>query len=292
LNARVAARGTRGSAAGFHGSWSLHRSRSLANLLCNQRANSRVKIGKHIEEHMQRTCPKEGCGAVYSLTPQHVGRTFQCKRCGSELLVETDSLRLVNETGGDEFPAAPTAQTNARSSPASSSATRTPGPLAEVMAKLPPDVFNYFFAAGALLVVLFVFLPLIDRAGVLRAETRIKVGDQEQVRLDRQLFKPDSPPTSDQRKQRAEDKKAWETKKEKLEDDLADAQSSLSFNQYWYIWGMLLGFVVLAIGSIGYLSEPARIKRVVGSIVICAMLLLVFITFVGRSSVANVMSGM
>jgi hypothetical protein len=206
--------------------------------------------------------------------------------------VETDSLRLVNETGGDEFPAAQAAQTTTRSSPTGSSAAKTAGPLADMMAKLPADVFNYFFAAGALLVILFVFLPLIDHAGVLRAETRIKVGDQEQTRLDRQLFKADSPPTSDQRKQRADDKKAWETKKDKLEDDLADAQSSLGFNQYWYIWGMLLGFVALAIGAIGYLSEPARIKRVVGSIVICAMLLLVFITFVTRSSVANVMSGM
>ena len=47
------------------------------------------------------------------------------------------------------------------------------------------------------------------------------------------------------------------------------------------MWGMMFGFVALSVASIGFLSpSQTRVRRVVGAIVISAMLLLVFIAFV------------
>jgi hypothetical protein len=43
---------------------------------------------------------------------------------------------------------------------------------------------------------------------------------------------------------------------------------------------MMLGFMLLAGASIGYLRDAAKIKRVVGSVIICSLLLLVFFAFV------------
>ncbi|HKB34874.1 MAG TPA: hypothetical protein VKD72_00375, partial [Gemmataceae bacterium] len=43
---------------------------------------------------MQNTCPNPTCGAMYNLTPQHVGRSFACKKCGSTLVVSAAGLEL------------------------------------------------------------------------------------------------------------------------------------------------------------------------------------------------------
>src|SRR5215467_5117488 len=43
---------------------------------------------------MQNTCPNPTCGAMYNLTPQHIGRSFACKKCGSTLVVTPAGLEL------------------------------------------------------------------------------------------------------------------------------------------------------------------------------------------------------
>jgi ribosomal protein S27AE len=39
---------------------------------------------------MNNKCPN--CGAAYSITAQHVGRTFSCQRCGTPMVVHADGL--------------------------------------------------------------------------------------------------------------------------------------------------------------------------------------------------------
>ena len=58
--------------------------------------------------------------------------------------------------------------------------------------------------------------------------------------------------------------------------------------RYWYEWGMMWGFLFLGYASLGYLTpNQPTIRRVVGSIVLCAMILLIFIRFVIEASVKS-----
>jgi hypothetical protein len=41
---------------------------------------------------MKNECP--ACGAVYSVTPQHIGRRIACKKCGAGLVVEAEGIEL------------------------------------------------------------------------------------------------------------------------------------------------------------------------------------------------------
>ncbi len=51
---------------------------------------------------MNNNCPT--CGSTYNLTPEHVGRSFTCQRCNSNLVVEPSGLSLVGG-GGPQQPA-------------------------------------------------------------------------------------------------------------------------------------------------------------------------------------------
>jgi hypothetical protein len=145
--------------------------------------------------------------------------------------------------------------------------------------RIPADLSTYLLLAGSLLVVIFLFLPLVDHASIGRAEAKISAADAEQRRLDRALTA-DGKPSADDLKRRDESRTEWKNKKSDLEDLVQDAKTSAEGSRYWYTWGMMLGFMLLAAASIGYLRDPAKIKRVVGSVIICSLLLLVFFAFV------------
>lgn len=51
---------------------------------------------------MKNECP--ACGAVYSVTRQHVGRRIACKKCGAALVVEADGIELAGRPRPADVP--------------------------------------------------------------------------------------------------------------------------------------------------------------------------------------------
>jgi hypothetical protein len=71
-------------------------------------------------------------------------------------------------------------------------------------------------------------------------------------------------------------------KKEDLDNTVKEQELQLPHLGFYYGWGMLGGFLVLAIASIGWLStSESKANRVVAAIVVIALLLVVFIKLSG-----------
>jgi hypothetical protein len=349
---------------------------------------------------MRAFCPNSGCDAVYNLNPQHVGKQFNCRKCGTALAVESDGLRIVTQAGPPEMPAVPTpaatpssppemppvtaerapadadeassapAATHSEPAPAQpaqaqptpteshvhvaaaaqetefSDAAQPSSPAIEQFAAgpqayqreiprpvsapvsrpaVPPgttapvataaaaptaqavsdqrssgtacawnclrnDPASWGFAFGSVLVILFLFFPILDQLKLAKFKAAVEIGDQEQTRLDRELqakeqANPSRAGADIDRKSRREAREKWTRQRSEVEAQAEQHRIGLRGSAYWYTWGMLLGFLALAASAVGFLS-PAQpmTRRVVGAIVLCAQLLLIFITYVMGSA--------
>jgi hypothetical protein len=223
---------------------------------------------------MRNMCPNPGCAAVYGLTPQHVGRQFACRKCGVMLAVDVDGLRLA-----DGAPAAP-AETSgdaelAAAASAASAAPRLRGRLdrAAVLDSVRADPFTFLFGAGTVLAILFVFFPLLDVMGQASRRAYVQMREQEMGRAD----------SGGAREQR----ETWEQERRELTRQIQDKEISNQRALYWYTWGQLVGFLMLGVAALGFVARgPTAARRVTGSVVLCALVVLIFLFALGGSFAA------
>jgi hypothetical protein len=240
---------------------------------------------------MINLCPNRGCDACYDLGAADVGRTLHCMQCGALLEVEERGLRLLAPPAG-EAGGAP-ARTSRQENAPMSSFVREGRSLGNVLA-------TCLFTAGALLVVLFVFLPLIDQAFVARQAALVEAGDRREQRLDEELqarLRDGEGKDKDGRRkgreedgrlERKEQKETWLKKKKALQAEVDDARTAARRSLYFYTCGMLLGFLCLAIGSISFLTaSQSTPRKVVGAVVICAQVLLIFLLYLASSGLTR-----
>ncbi len=229
-------------------------------------------------QSMNNACPTPGCDAVYSITPQHIGKRFQCKKCAASLVVTDYGLQL--DTGAFVAGPGPTvgaaAEAGLQGVPAAPSG---PNFWTQFRAKLVDfaDLPTWLFGIGAFLVIVYLFFPLIDQAKVERRKARVTFGDARERRLEAELQKKEKS-TDEEKERRKKDREKWEKEKSDLEADVEAAQMAQRRATYWYFYGTMLGFVLLAFGALGYLDprQPV-IRRVLGCIVLVALLLSIFI---------------
>lgn len=227
---------------------------------------------------MNKLCP--GCNTAYNIAAPDVGREFSCFKCNAALVVRKDGIRLANA------PAAPVAADTG--SPADEPETSDvpagePNGFRRLTGRFG-DVATWLFGIGAFLVILFLFFPLINQAKLARAKAAIQAGQLRDDRMEREL------------KQKIQDKKdvgiadeelrkkareAWTKQKERMQADLDELELDVKQSDYGYTWGMMFGFLFLAAAALGYLTPTQPpIRRVVGSIVIVAEVLLIFLRYV------------
>lgn len=243
---------------------------------------------------MPFACPNPNCRSVYNVSAKQAGTRFTCQNCGAALVIEANGLRLDTEGA----PGAQEPYEGPASAPAAA-AGRLP-----LLARLPnlgglqrfgdvigTDLAIWLFGAGAVFVIIFLFFPLIDQAKIARRTAHISSGDREQERLDQKLELKKKRTDKDkeketekieaEEKERKKTREKWDDRKLELQSDVDDAQFSFRMSNYWYSWGMMIGFLLLAIASLCFLTPgQTTSRRVVGSIVICAQMLLIFIAFV------------
>lgn len=242
---------------------------------------------------MQNTCPNPGCGAMYNLTAQHVGRSFVCKKCGATLHVTDGGLELAGGApsgamGVEPFPSSSEEPTPMRRP------TRTGGGagayFGEFWNRVRSDASTWLFGIGAFFTIVCLFFPLLDRGKILDREAALAASERHEKRLNedlaRRIREKGESEFAKEKESREKAYKHWqEIEKPKLQDRVDAARDSAKTWKYWYDWGMMWGFLFLALAALGYLTpQQPTIRRVVGSIILCAMMLLIFIRFVIESA--------
>jgi hypothetical protein len=140
--------------------------------------------------------------------------------------------------------------------------------------RLPENWPSIAFTVGAVLVIWFVFMPLIGsanaerRTALLTVETLDHAADMKQLRT-----------RNADTKQIADAEEAWQRQREQLQEEVRLAEAARARDLYWERYGLLLGCLTLAVGAIGWTrADQPLTRRIVGAVVLAAQLLLAFQT--------------
>lgn len=266
---------------------------------------------------MRNACPT--CQTVYAVTPADVGRRITCTRCNANLVIDEDGFRLADGTGGSKSVPPPPPRTDPEPAERKRSSRRarvdddepkrepakdepkprrrrdkddedqdeddddTPKPsvnAGELFQKYL-DIPTVVFAVGVVVVLWFLFAPLLGSADQRWHAARI---EDEQLTHEAEVKKLKDEGKADVVTKREEE---WRKRKEELERRQARVGIGNRQAEYWNRFGLLGGFVVTALGAVGLLmSHQTRVKRVVGAVVVIALLLIVFLSFLGKVSVS------
>jgi hypothetical protein len=253
---------------------------------------------------MYYNCPNPDCDASHNVLDSHIGRRFTCKKCGSLLVVEEDGLRLEDaavvepdepreSSGGGTY--------RARSVRRQNSPADGLSPFNRSLGAVIGPTCTTLLGIGTVFIIVFLFFPLIDQAKIARRTALIEEGD---LRLKRQSGdfnqKGVGQPPFDKMKGGAMDDAAikqerrrletekWERDKVPLQQDVDEAKVSFRRSLYWYHWGTLFGFLILAVAALGYLHpSQSTIRRTIGAVVITGEVVLAFVAFAITSIVTS-----
>lgn len=244
---------------------------------------------------MNNACP--GCGAVYSVQPQHVGRRLACKKCGVALAVDATGLHLADaeptaspSTSVVELP--PSASTSldmdssdvtpsrlagsrpSRSSPFLPALVSRWGALRAAM-----DLSMLSFFAGVVLALLSTLLSSLATIQVRRATVvhRLHV-EAETRRAQASLERAEE---SEADRQRA--RETWRSEERRLHGLMEDAQRSAVENASWTTLLLFAGLLLMGLGALGFLRENQPLtRRILGTIVLGVEGLGVFLIWLWR----------
>ena len=219
---------------------------------------------------MRNACPT--CETVYAVTPKDVGRRIVCKKCGAALVIDDDGFRV-------ETPPRPPEPMPARED--RPRATRPPREplMAPLWARVKPymDPPTVAFAAGVFLVLVALFMPLIGKAKVERRQAAITEERLYTDDLVKQLRAGKA--ANEERIKKVEED--WQKRRETLELDVKYAEVGNQMSTYWDRYWLLVGFLLLGFGAIGFMRDTQPlIRRIVGAVVVTAQMLLVFATMI------------
>lgn len=255
---------------------------------------------------MRNACPT--CQTVYAVTPADVGRRIVCTRCNASLVIDDDGFRVTDGPDGGKpsgsknpppervkekeprarksRPVEDDEDTVDSTDPPRSKRRRGEDDEDEDEDARPPrtgplDLFKKYvdiptvvFAVGVVLVLWFLFMPIVGLAKLKWYTARI---EDEQLALDLEVKRLEGNGQGEVAKKKKED---WVKRKEKLESDVQWVQINNRQGEYWDRYGMLAGFVLTALGGIGLLmTHQPTVKKIVGAVVVCAMMVLVFVNF-------------
>jgi predicted Zn finger-like uncharacterized protein len=256
---------------------------------------------------MNNACPE--CGAVYAVAEKDIGRRIACKKCSSALVVTEEGLVRDGPAGApkkddtaerdrprgrddDDRPRRrdeddddrPRRRRDRDDDEGTSERPRKPrGPgMGEYLKKLKGvagmgDVSTWLYGIGLFLTVYSFFSPRIDAAKIKSRQGAKEMAEAEFKAYERAIMsKPDGKtPTADETKALDERRKEYEKRtKPELDEDVAYAQANEKRGDWWTQTFKMIGFFLLAFGSIGYLSpEQSMLKRILGGGTILLILL-------------------
>ncbi len=139
------------------------------------------------------------------------------------------------------------------------------------------DLATWLYGIGLFFTIYGFFSPAIDKAKVASRQ-----GAYESEKIDFDAYKrsltdkPDGKtPSADETKKLEEKQKEWDKKTApSLLDDVASSTASAKKADWWNVMTKMIGFFLLAFGSIGFLKpEESPLKRILGGATILLILL-------------------
>jgi hypothetical protein len=230
---------------------------------------------------VNNTCPS--CGAIYNVAQKDIGRRIKCKKCSSALVVTEAGLEV--DEGGpvpagaaddifEEEDATRSRKKKRRSEDGGG------GVDAVQVFRDYGGVPTLLFAFGAFLVIVFLFSPLIGHAAVDRARG---AEARAQLELDQRIQKAERDKSTPEEISKMREEYA-KKKAPELQDNIASARISVLRDVYFDRYGMMFGFLFLMLGSLGFMGPgQATIRRIVGAIVLCAQVIIIFLVFAQMS---------
>ncbi len=218
---------------------------------------------------MRNDCPT--CNTVYTVTTQDVGKRIICKKCGAALVIADDGFRL------DLSVSAPRDNVE---EPVRSKAKLSPIPdltQAKEIAYKYVDLPTLLFGIGAFFILTFAFFPMIGRA---KQDRRVGTYAEEKLDKDQEITKLREKGGNEEKIKKMEED--WTKRVPVLEADIKYAEISNQRSGYYDRYGMLFGFVLLMVGSLGMVrAETHLVKRIFGAVVLGLQMILVFSTSIG-----------
>jgi hypothetical protein len=226
---------------------------------------------------MRVPCPR--CGAIHDIQPPDFGRQMKCYECASMLSVDREGTVRVAQAGAHAEPAA-----RRRSEPMTdyNSGSGTGGGAAGVL-------FTIILALGTMAIIVCLFLPAIDFAKVQSHYAPIRAREAKERRLDdenrreidqiRDFDKKGNEARDAKRKEREEARKQWETERKSLDEKAEAAELRARQSLLYYRWGLMIGYLVLSVGAVGFLCSSQTPRRIVGAIVLTGPLSMIFFSY-------------
>ncbi len=214
---------------------------------------------------MNNACPS--CATVYTVTPTDVGRRIACAKCGTALRVGEAGLEpdKPEEKAASSEPANP-------STPAKKAGRPFSADFQAWTRDIDPPTF--LFSSGILVVLFFLFLPLIGAAKIERRSAQLQEATLDHAVRIRSLQEKKE---SEKAVKDAEEK--WSKVRDEYQDSVKYAEYSKAQSLYWERYGLLLGYMLVAGGGVWLLrTEQPLAKRIVAGVVVTVQLLLAFQT--------------
>jgi len=241
---------------------------------------------------MRTDCPS--CNTVYAVTPQDVGKRIICKQCNSALVIAEDGFRLDlsvpaaapksrtmskrevdDDDDGDIDP--PKKSKSSDESVGTKKSTGREIDMAKEFYWKYVDVPTILFGIGAFFILTFLFFPLIGKA---KHERRVGALAEEKLDMEVDIRKLREKPGNEEKIKKIEEE--WAKRLPVLEADIRYADISNQRAGYFDRYGMLFGFVILMVGSLGMVrGDTHLVKRIFGAAVLGLQMLLVFSNLLG-----------
>lgn len=237
---------------------------------------------------MRNDCPN--CSTVYAVTPQDVGKRIICKQCQTALVIAEDGFRIdlsvpaavppkskpaTVENEGDDTDAEPNLSKKEKGKADKSKNAEIE--RAKAFYQKYVDLPTILFGIGAFFVLTFLFMPMVGKAKLDRRQGLLA---EEKHDLDREIRVLREKPGNDEKIKKLEE--AWSKRSPVLEAEVKYAEISNQRSGYLDKYGMLFGFVLLMVGSLGMVrADTHLVKRIFGAAVLGLQLLLVFSSILG-----------
>jgi hypothetical protein len=133
------------------------------------------------------------------------------------------------------------------------------------------DLALWAFGVGLAVLLVSFFLPLIDQVQADRLRAALQAGEARELRLEREWR---AKPAVDETQQQ-EIRTAWASERSRLEEQLEKSTDEGLRWAYACRYGMLLGALLVAVASLGFLgAENSPARKMCGGIVLVAFALL------------------
>jgi len=232
---------------------------------------------------VNNTCPK--CGAIYNVASKDIGRRIKCKKCGSSLEVRDSGLEIEDPNAPPPITGVPAEEVDLEDAPRRKKDRRTAGPAfnpMELLAKVG-GIPTILFGFGIFIVLFTGFQDAIGKAKIDKRQAAIEEG-QARVNGDQRRYDENKNKTSADDEKIKQAKENWEKEKKGLEEDKLVSELANKRGAYIDRYVLMLGFLLIAFGCMGYLvADYGMVLRIVAAVILLFMVMAMFKASIGQS---------